>query len=109
MITIYQNRCKEFSPEFQKEAKYAMMMGAKNWNPEFAQFYIASYEVATDDLEEAFELTNLWNDETEEKVNIMNGLAPSSSVGDLFVVEHGQCFIVDSFGFKQIPNPFVEV
>ena len=50
MITIYQNRCKEFSPELQKEAKYAMMMGAKNWKPEFAQFYIASYEVATDDL-----------------------------------------------------------
>jgi hypothetical protein len=106
MITIYQNRCAEFSLQSKKDAKYEMMMGAKRWQPEFAQYYVVSYEVATDDLEEAFELTNLWDDETEEKVNILNGPAPSSSVGDIFVVENGQCFIVDGMGFKQIANPF---
>jgi hypothetical protein len=104
MITIYQNRCAEFSPESKKDAKYAMMLGAKNWKSEFAQFYIAAYEVATDDLEEAFELTNLWND--MYKINFLTDPGPSSSVGDIFMLD-GQCFIVNNFGFKQIPNPFV--
>ena len=104
MITIYQNRCKELSSEPQKEAKYAMMMGAKKWQPEFAQYYIASCEVDTDDLEEAFELTNLWND--MNKINFLADRGPSSSVGDIFVDSKGQCFIVDNYGFKQIANPF---
>ena len=106
MIKIYQNRCKvwDFASSEQKEAKYAMMLGAKNWKPEFAQFYIASYEVATDDLEEAVELTNLWND--MDKINFCADPGPSSSVGDIFVFD-GQGFIVDIFGFTEIPNPFV--
>jgi len=37
MITIYQNRCAEFSLQSKKDAKYEMMMGAKKWQPEFAQ------------------------------------------------------------------------
>jgi hypothetical protein len=104
MITIYQNRCKELSSEPQKEAKYVMMMGAKKWQPEFSQFYIAAYEVATDDLEEAFELTNLWID--MNKINFLADPGPSSSVGDIFVDLKGQCFIVDNYDFKQIANPF---
>jgi hypothetical protein len=103
MITIYQNRCKEFSPELQKEAKYDMMLGAKKWQPEFAQYYIAAYEVNTGNLDEAFERTNLWN--AMEKINFLADPGPSSSVGDIFVVA-GQCFIVDDMGFKQIANPF---
>jgi hypothetical protein len=104
MIKIYQNRCAEFSPQSKKYAKYDMMFGAKNWKPEFAQFYIAAYEVATDDLEEAFELTNLWDD--MNKINFLADPGPSSSVGDIFVYDD-QCFIVDNFGFTQVPNPFV--
>lgn len=104
MIKIYQNRCAELSPQSKKDAKYAMMMGAKNWQPEFAQVYIAAYEVDADDLEEAFELTNLWND--MNKINFLADPGPSSSVGDIFVL-NGQCFIVDNFGFTQVPNPFV--
>jgi hypothetical protein len=107
MIKIYQNRCAEFSPQSKKDAKYAMMMGAKNWQPEFAQFYIASCEVDTDDLEEAFELTNLWDYDDINKVIFLNGGCPSSSVGDIFVVENGECYVVDNFGFTQVPNPFV--
>ena len=104
MITIYQNRCAVFSPLSKKDAKYEMMMGAKKWQPEFAQYYVAAYEVATHDLEEAFELTNLWN--AMEKINFLADPGPSSSVGDIFVVENGQCFIVDNYGFTQIANPF---
>ena len=105
MIKIYQNRCDAKSTEGQKEAKYAMMLGAKKWQPEFAQYYTPVYEVTTDDLEEAFELTNLWND--MNKITYLADRCPSSSVGDIFVDWIGQCFIVDDMGFKQIPNPFV--
>ena len=104
MIKIYQNRCAELSSQSKKDVKYTMMMGAKHWQPEFAQVYIAAYEVAADDLEEAFELTNLWND--MNKINFLADPGPSSSVGDLFVYDD-QCFIVDNFGFTQVPNPFV--
>jgi len=104
MITIYQNRCTEFSPLSKKDAKYAMMMGAKKWQHEFAQYYVAAYEVATYDLEEAFDLTNLWND--MNKINFLADPGPSSSVGDIFVDLKGQCFIVDNYGFTQIANPF---
>jgi hypothetical protein len=104
MITIYQNRCKEFTSELQKEAKYAMMLGAKQWETDFAQYYTPVYEVNTNDLEEAFELTNLWND--MNKINLCADPGPSSSVGDIFVDWIGQCFIVDNMGFTQIPNPF---
>ena len=104
MIKIYQNRCAELSSQSKKDVKYTMMMGAKHWQPEFAQVYIAAYEVDADDLEEAFELTNLWND--MNKINFLADPGPSSSVGDLFVYDD-QCFIVDNFGFTQVPNPFV--
>ena len=105
-ITIYQNRCGnwDLASREQKEAKYAMMLGAKHWQPKFGQYYLESYQVTTDDLEEAFELTNLWND--MDKINFCADPGPSSSVGDIFVFD-GQCFIVDSFGFTEIPNPFV--
>lgn len=102
MITIYQNRCNETSAEGKKNVKFKMMLGAKNWESCFARYYLASYEVATDDLEEAFELTNLWND--MDKINFLTDPGPSSSVGDIFVLD-GQCFIVDNFGFTQVTYP----
>lgn len=104
MIKIYQNRCDEKSTDGHKHVKFIMMLGAKNWESHFAQYYLASCEVDTDDLEDAFELTNLWND--IDKVKFLNGRCPSSSVGDLFVIGD-QCFIVDIMGFAQVPYPSV--
>jgi hypothetical protein len=105
MITIYQiRRVDAFSSIEKKNAKYDMMLGANKWQPEFAKFYTEQYRVDTNDLEAAFESTNLWGEENLASVErVGHQPSPSSSVGDIFVSEKGT-FIVDSFGFKQIED-----
>ena len=102
MITIYQNRFSTFASDEQKEAKYAMMLGADKWQPEFAKFYAAEFEVDTDNLEIAFEVANVGNGYLGVPLRKM-GNGYSASVGDIFVSPEGT-FIVDSFGFKQIED-----
>lgn len=102
MITIYQNRWTYFASEEQKEAKYAMMLGADKWQPEFVKFYTPQFEVDTDNLEIAFDVANMGNGYLGVTLRKMdNGY--SASVGDIFVSPEGT-FIVDSFGFKQIED-----
>jgi hypothetical protein len=80
-------------------AKYRMMLGAGKWNhDEYPAYYERTYEVDTDDLEEAFALTNLWNEDW--KVTRIRR-AGSTSVGDIFVKD-GDCYIVDNFGFVAV-------
>lgn len=108
MITVYQIKLSDndilranaqgFEAAPTVFAKSSMMMGAKKWNPDYAPLYKATYEVDTDDLDEAFELTNLWHDESVITRLCRGG---SSSVGDIFVKD-GNCFIVDNFGFTAI-------
>jgi hypothetical protein len=82
------------------DARRRMSMGASEWSPEYMKFYAPMYEVDTDDLDEAFEWTNLWN--AEDRVNRLNP-GSSSSVGDLFEKD-GVFYIVDDFGFKEIES-----
>lgn len=108
MITIYQIKLTHsdindanlhgFHSVAAVEAKSRMMLGAKKWDPEYAKFYVPTYEVHTEDLEAAFEETNLWNLKVPTKV-IRKG--SSSSVGDIFVKD-GISYIVDNFGFVEI-------
>ena len=79
-------------------ARADMMLGARKWNEEYTKYYEATYEVDTDDLDEAFEITNLWN-EDYKVTRLARG--SSSSVGDIFVKD-GNCHIVDNFGFANI-------
>jgi hypothetical protein len=109
MITIYQIHLTEFemmivnSRGFDANpkayAKTRMALGAHKWNhDEYPKYYEATYQVDTDDLDEAFELTNLWN-EDRKVTRLRRG--SSSSVGDIFVKD-GNCYIVDDFGFAAI-------
>ena len=68
------------------------------WKDEYAQFYTLTYKVDSDDLDEVFELTNIWSDENKVK-KIRRG--HSTSVGDIFVKE-GRFHLVKSFGFEEI-------
>jgi hypothetical protein len=106
MITIHQIRLTnseivrvnagEDLPKYR--AKMNTMISAKKFQDTDFAYYTPTFEVATDDLEEAFELTNLWEAPDLVKT-IVRG--HSSSVGDIF--QHAdQYFIVDSFGFKEI-------
>lgn len=80
-------------------AKTRMMLGARKWNhDEYPKYYEATYEVDTDDLDKAYEITNLW--EEDWKVTRLRR-GSSSSVGDIFVKD-GDCYIVDNFGFTAV-------
>lgn len=74
--------------------------GSKKFKTEDLQYYTKTMEVDTDDLEEAFALTNLWNDPS--KVTRIGERQSSMSVGN--IVRKGDSFyMVDNFGFGHIP------
>lgn len=110
MITIYQIRlsnsdidavnARGWDAAPKATARADMMLGARKWNEDYTKYYEATYEVDTDDLDEAFELTNLWND-THKVYFTTPRNRTSSSVGDIFVKD-GDCYIVDNFGFANI-------
>ena len=77
------------------EAKRTLMIGASKFTPDMLQYFTEVARVDTNDLEEAFELTNLWEDMSKvEKFTRMS----STSVGDIFL--KGDAFyMVDNFGF----------
>ena len=107
MITIYQIRLSDadimsvnargWDAVPKASARADMMLGARKWNEEFTKYYEPTYEVDTDDLDQAFESTNLWEDELVRRIT----RGSSSSVGDIFVKD-GDCYIVDNFGFVNI-------
>jgi hypothetical protein len=70
----------------------------RTFKAENFQHYDHVANVATDDMEEAFSLMNLWNDES--KVERL-GLCSSMSVGDILDVD-GTLFRCASFGFEAI-------
>jgi len=108
MITIYQIRLTNeqidavnvngFHAVPAALAKTRMGISAEKWNEDYVKFYSPVYKVATDDLDEAFELTNLWEDESRI-TRLQRG--SSASVGDVFVKD-GNCYIVDDFGFVNV-------
>ena len=107
MITIYQIRLSNtdintvntsgWNAVPKASARADMMLGARKWNEDFAKYYEPTYEVNTDNLDQAFESTNLWEDELVRRIT----RGSSSSVGDIFVKD-GNCYIVDNFGFVNI-------
>jgi hypothetical protein len=82
-----------------QKAKLKAMFGSKNFNPVDFEYYTPTMKVDTDDLDKAYELTNLWYDES--KIERLGPYQSSSSVGDIFQVG-SQFYIVDTFGFTPI-------
>ena len=93
MISIYQiNTTREMSKAFNAadgeagvvpalDAKRALMLlGSKNWDSKFWEFFELVYDVEVLDLEEAFEMTNLWENRDLVKTYVL-GKGHSSSVG----------------------------
>lgn len=109
MITIYQIRLTDeqinranaegFESVPAVLAKTRMMLGFDNskFSEDYIQYYSPVYEVETDDLNDAFEATNLWEGYSVRRL----ARGSSSSVGDIFVKD-GDCFIVDNFGFVAV-------
>jgi hypothetical protein len=77
-------------------AKLALMGGGfDKFKLEFIKLFEATYQVDTDDLEYAFEATNLWEGYDVKRLKYGSG---SSTVGDIFVKD-GNCYFCDSFGW----------
>ena len=65
------------------------------------QYYNHVANVDTNDMEEAYALMNLWEDESRvEKL----GPCSSMSVGDILVIECGWVYRCASFGFTLLEN-----
>lgn len=67
----------------------------------FNDFYDVAFEVDTDDLNKAFEWTNLWNNQAA--VDVIGDRNHSSSVGDVFEL-NGEFFLCAAFGFEQLTS-----
>lgn len=98
MITIYQINTQIGQNAI--DAKCKLMFGSEDFTPDMLQYFTPVYEVETDDLEVAFELTNLWNN--GHLVRALPGTrGHSSSVGDIFSKD-GRFYMVDDFGFAEL-------
>lgn len=75
-------------------AKTSLMIGFNRWKAEYVPFFSKVYEVDTDNLDQAFESTNLWNDNLVTRVR----RGSSTSVGDI-AVKDGVCYFCDNFGW----------
>lgn len=71
----------------------------RTFKAENLQYYTHVANVDTNDMEEAFALMNLWNDES--KVERL-GPCSSMSVGDILVIECGWTYRCASMGFDKI-------
>jgi hypothetical protein len=85
--------------ESEKFTAYFGRSFERTFKPEFLQYYTHVANVDTNDMEEAFQLMNLWEDESRvEKL----GPCSSMSVGDILVLECGWIYRCASFGFAPI-------
>ena len=71
----------------------------RTFKAENLQYYTHVANVDTNDMEEAYALMNLWNDES--KVERL-GPCSSMSVGDILVIECGWTYRCASMGFDKI-------
>lgn len=79
------------------DAYLSAQMG--KFKEEYLPFYEKTFDVHTDNLDEVFRETNLWNQQTPV---IQHRRGHSSSMGDIFVNETGEAFVVARFGFDKI-------
>jgi len=77
------------------------LFGAKRWDESLWRFYQPVASVYTDDLDEAFEVMNLWNAEELVECHVPTR---SLSVGDI-LKRDGKFFMVDGVGFSEIEVP----
>lgn len=69
------------------------------FSEDYLKHYVKGWEIDTNNLDEAFEVSNGIGDRYKGK---RIGRAHSSSVGDIFVDDNGDCFICDTFGFVAV-------
>lgn len=101
-MTVYQfdlANVRNEADSIEKEIHFNLSLyGGKRWDEALWRFFQPVATVHTDDLDHAFEVMNLWND--EELVE-RHRPTRSLSVGD--ILKRGEKFyMVDGFGFSEI-------
>lgn len=82
----------------EKTKAYLSRMFDGTFKPEIFQFYDHVANVDVNDMEDAFRLMNLWEDES--KIERL-GRCSSMSVGDILELEDGTMYRCSSWGFTQ--------
>ena len=77
------------------DATRSLMCG--KFDNKFLEFFERAYEVTTDCLDEAYEITNLWN--KQELVDVIGDRCTSASVGNLFERD-GDFYLCKDVGFE---------
>tara|TARA_R110000823_G_scaffold314047_1_gene442373 strand:+ start:202 stop:549 length:348 start_codon:yes stop_codon:yes gene_type:complete len=84
-----------------QKAKLAVaFFGAEKFKAEDFAFYSEAFQVHTDNMDLAFEYTNLWNN--QYFVEVIGDRNHSTSVGDILEMDNGDFFMIDPCGFTQI-------
>lgn len=99
MKNIWQIQTDAFSVQRYEAKGELMLRGSKAWKPEMKGLFTLVATIDVDTAEQAFELTNLWNDDSKV---IWKGKCHSLSVGDVVEFEDGKWFMVDPFGFSEV-------
>ena len=106
MIKVYQIQLTDAEVDAinrgEENEKFTAFMGRsfeRTFKSEFIQYYSHVANVDTNDMEAAFSLMNLWNDES-----LVERLGPCSSmsVGDILEMKDGSKYRCASFGFTKI-------
>lgn len=77
-----------------------MLRGSKEWKTEYFDLFLHVANVATDDMNEVFEVMNLWNN--DEIIEVVGSKVRSLSVGDIIMKDDKTFWMVDSCGFTEV-------
>ena len=75
-----------------------IVFGAKRWKDNMAQHYSKVCEIDCNDLEDAFRISNTYQEDT---ITMIADRMRSLSVGDI-CVENGAAYLVDRCGFERV-------
>lgn len=89
--------------ETEKSKAYFARSFERTFKAEYFQFYTHVANLETDDMDEAFELMNLW--ENESAIERITPSCSSMSVGDILEDADGKLYRCASFGFTSLENP----
>ncbi len=88
--------------ETEKSKAYFARSFERTFKPEMFEHYTHVVNVFTDDMETAFNVMNMWEDES--MVERIGPCCSSMSVGDILELEDGSKYRCASFGFKRLEN-----
>jgi len=74
--------------------------GSSKFETENFAYYTPAYDVHTDDMDVAYEVTNLWNN--QHIVEVIGDRGYSTSVGDILEMRNGEFYMVCNMGFEKI-------